>query len=191
MLDLPEAIAELGSDGSPVAVISLCSGAYSSMEAALRTQFDAIIAINPRVDAFEFSKGRQTYSADRLVARPPIAPLGKLGRNHRILAGGLWRIYRQVTPWNSPVAGLAAVVRRSRTDLFVLSDVGDARPFHEVVLPSLALPLLRRTGRYRMVVDPGLDHSMLTQVSQRVVREVATQYLQDRYTSVAELSHER
>jgi hypothetical protein len=149
------------------------------------TEVAAVLGVNARVSLPQMSKGTELYDPRRRVARPPIAPLGRLALRHRRLGGGLWRIYRQFVPSAAPVAALADVLRTG-TELYLVSNPFDARPFREVALWTLVRgPGLRRNPRLQLVVDPAADHSLLTTAGQRAIRTRFTEYLLARFPPVA------
>ena len=79
---------------------------------------DAVFAINPRLTLYPAAKGTPVYTDRRRAAMLPNKPIARLALRRRILAGGLWRIYREFAALARPaagaVAGAAAAVRRSR-----------------------------------------------------------------------------
>jgi dienelactone hydrolase len=179
--DLPEVIDELAADGSPVALIGLCSGAYSAMEAALQTRVDAICALNPRLSTHQMSRTFPRHDDRRRAARPPIVPIARLWDRHRRFGGGLWRIYRQLAVWHAPVAVVSAVVKAG-TDIAIIANPKDALDFREVAYWELFRSrAIRRTGRYLIHVAPEVDHSLLTWAGQQYVAHFITAYLATRY----------
>ncbi len=179
--ELPEVVDELRASGSPVVLVGLCSGAYSALEAALHTRVDAIVAVNPRLRILETSKGMPLFDPHRRAARPPLRPLARLALRREYLAGGLWRIYRQFAIWQAPMAVLFAVARRG-TDIRMIAGPRDSRGYREVVAWSVARALKGRwTKRVHFDRVDTLDHSLLSQYCQALFRNVATDYLLERY----------
>jgi alpha-beta hydrolase superfamily lysophospholipase len=179
--DVGTVVTQLAADGSRVAIVGLCSGAYSGLEAAFVSPVDAILAVNLRVSTPEMSKASPLYDRRRRADRSPIRPLGRLALRHRRVGGGLWRIYRQFAFWHAPLSSIAKVVRTGTT-VRLLANPHDAREFSEVLLWTLfGLPRLRRDPRYRPIINSSVDHSMLTQRGQQEVRRIFTEFLAERY----------
>ena len=75
-------------------------------------QVDAVFAVNPRLTLYPAAKGTHVYT--RSGGGPRCCPTGRSPRwrvRRRILAGGLWRIYRQVAVWHAPFRVLRRVQR--------------------------------------------------------------------------------
>ena len=181
--DVPSVVAELAADGSEVVVVGLCSGAHAGMEAALVTRVRAILGINARMSAPEMSPAGPLFDARRRAARPPTRSIGRIGLRHRRIGGGIWRIYRQIAFWHAPLSAVAQVAATG-TELLLIANPEDAREFSEVaVWTLLGRPRLRRNPRYRAIVDPDVDHSLLTHRAQRVVGDLFTAFLLDRFGS--------
>ena len=105
--DMREVVQTLSADGAPVVVVGLCSGSYSAFEVALWEKVEAVFAVNPRLTLFQAAKGTHVYTSLRRAGIVPARPVAALAKRHRILAGGIWRIYRQVAVWHAPVPGPA------------------------------------------------------------------------------------
>ena len=72
---------------------------------------------------------------------------------HRILAGGLWRIYRELALWHAPLLVLRRVLRRG-TAVEVIACPDDAQHFTEVYALRPLLWWMRRSPRFRFAADP-------------------------------------
>lgn len=180
LVDLPAALSELGADGDPVVVVGLCSGAYSALEAALASRVDAVFAINPRLTLYQAARGTEAWSPDRRAAAIPVRPIARLALRRRILAGALWRVYRQVVVRHAPYRALERVVRRG-TVLEVVAHPDDHQHFTEVLFWRPWLRRLRRDPRFALTCSPGLDHSLLQRSAQEEVRARATDFLERRF----------
>ncbi len=73
---------------------------------------DAVFAINPRLTLYPAAKGTPVYTDRRRAAMLPNKPFARLAARRRILAGGLWRIYREFAVWHAPLLVLRRVLRR-------------------------------------------------------------------------------
>ena len=120
-----------------------------------------VFAINPRLTLYPAAKGTPVYTDRRRAAMLPNQPFAGLALRHRILAGGLWRIYRQFAVWHAPLLVLWRVLRRG-TALEVVACHDDAQHFTEVyALRPLAVadeaqppvPLLRRRHHRPLAAD--------------------------------------
>ncbi len=179
--DLPSALASPPCAGSDLAIISLCSGAYSAMETAFQLSVAQLYPINVILHAKATSKASPLRDDRRVAARPPIAPLLRLSRRYPRFASLLWSAYRQVTVWNAPMASVAALVDRGTRVVLIMSH-NDGRHFNETLYwTALRVPKMRRAGRYRLVINGDIDHTLMTQEGQRCVMNAITSDLLAQY----------
>ena len=174
--DLRDVVDELASDGSRVGIVGLCSGSYSALETALWRPVDAVFAINPRLTIYQAAKGTPAFTDRRRAAVIPYRPVAALARRRRILAGGMWRIYRELAVWHAPLLVLWRVWRRG-TALEVVACRDDAQHFTEVYAVRPLLWWMRRSSRFRFTADDTVDHSLLSRPAQVVGHERATAFL--------------
>lgn len=174
--DIRGVVRELGADGAPVALVGLCSGAYTALEAALWEDVSAVLAINPRLTLYPATKGTRVHTPVRRAAQVPVWPVAAIARRHRKAGGGVWRIYRQLAAWHAPYLVLSRVVRRG-TRLQVITCPDDARDFVEVALWRPALRRAVRRGRLGFERRPGLDHSLLMRSAQLLAAREADAFL--------------
>ena len=187
--DLPAVIDALGEHTAagvtpaPIAIFGLCSGAYSAFEAAVRRPVDAVYAVNPRVSLPEMSRVGDVYDTRRAVARPLASPFALLAARHSRAAWGLWRIFRQFTVWNAPMASVMQVLK-SGTAVQIVANRKDAAGFREVAWWSVVRRrAVGRTQRYGIAVHGDVDHAMMNQIAQDVVGEHATAFFSNRYAA--------
>ena len=166
----------LSADGSTVVVMGLCSGSYSAFEVALWEKVEAVFAVNPRITLFQAAKGNHVYTSIRRAGIVPARPVAKLAERHRILAGGIWRIYRQLAVWHAPFRVLRGVVKRG-TAVHVSTCHDDGQHFTEVLFWRPFLAVLRRNPRFRFEEDEVFDHSLLSRRGQLVTYERASEFL--------------
>jgi dienelactone hydrolase len=179
--DMRHVITELASDGARVGIVGLCSGSYSAFEVAMWEHVDAVFAINPRLTLYPAAKGTPVYTDRRRAAMLPNKPFARLAVRRRILAGGLWRIYREFAVWHAPLLVLRRVQRRG-TAVQVIACPDDAQHFTEVYALRPLLWWMKRSPRFRFASDDVLDHSLLTRRAQLVGYDMATAFL-DRHLS--------
>jgi alpha-beta hydrolase superfamily lysophospholipase len=174
--DMREVVRTLAADGSTVVIAGLCSGSYSAFEVAMWEHVEAVFAVNPRLTLYPAAKGTHVYTSIRRAGIVPAAPFAALARRHRILAGGLWRIYRQVAVWHGPFRVLRSVVRRG-TAVHVSACRDDAQHFTEVLFWRPFLARLRRDPRFRFEQDEVFDHSLLSRAGQLATFDRASDFL--------------
>ncbi len=174
--DMRHVVAELRSDGARVAVVGLCSGSYSAFEVAMWEQVDAVFAMNPRLTLYPAAKGSPVYTDRRRAAMLPNKPFARLAVRHRILAGALWRIYRELAVWHAPLLVPWRVLRR-RTAVEIVACPDDAQHFTEVYALRPLLWWMRRRLGFRFESRKDFDHSLLTRRAQLVGFDRATEFL--------------
>jgi alpha-beta hydrolase superfamily lysophospholipase len=174
--DMREVVVALSADGAPVVVMGLCSGGYSAFEVALWEKVHAVFAVNPRLTLWPATKGTNVYTPIRRAGMVPARPIAALADRHRILAGGIWRLYRQVAVWHAPYRVLRAVVKRG-TALHVSACKDDAQHFTEVAFWRPSYWLLKRNPRFAFDQDEVFDHSLLSRSGQQRTFERATEFL--------------
>jgi alpha-beta hydrolase superfamily lysophospholipase len=174
--DMRGVVTDLAAEGGKVGIVGLCSGSYSALEVALWEHVDAVFAINPRLTIFQAAKGTHAYTPRRRAAFVPYAPVAALGVRRRLLAGGIWRIWRELAIWYAPLLVLWRVLRRG-TALEVVACHDDAQHFTEVYALRPLLKWMRRDKRFRFTADDRVDHSLHSMLAQRIGREQATVFL--------------
>jgi alpha-beta hydrolase superfamily lysophospholipase len=174
--DMRHVVTELSGEGAQVGIVGLCSGSYSAFEVAMWEHVDAVFAINPRLTLYPAAKGTTVYTDRRRAAILPNKPFARLALKRRILAGGLWRIYREFAVWHAPLLVLRRVQRRG-TAVQVIACPDDAQHFTEVYALRPLLWWMKRNPRFRFASDEVLDHSLLTRRAQLVGYDLATEFL--------------
>ncbi|XAS77951.1 alpha/beta hydrolase family protein [Dermatophilaceae bacterium Sec6.4] len=166
LADLPDALSCPMLQHSPLVLIGLCSGAYSAMEAAFYRPVVAVYAINVILHARVTSRWSTLADPRRIAARPAGWAFQRTGDRWPRTAALMWRIYRQVTVWNAPMAAVAALVRQGTIVILVMSP-DDGRHFRESAFWSgLHAWRWRRSGRYALLESEQVDHPLMTQEGQ-------------------------
>lgn len=179
--DMRHVVTELAADGARVGIVGLCSGSYSAFEVAMWEHVDAVFAVNPRLTLYPAAKGTPVHTDRRRAAMVPNKPIADLAHDHRILAGGLWRIYREFAVWHAPLLVLWRVLRRG-TAVEVIACHDDAQHFTEVYALRPLFWWMRRSPRFQFSDDDVIDHSLLSRPAQLVSYDRATAFL-DRFLS--------
>ena len=174
--DMRHVVTELRADGARVGVVGLCSGSYSAFEVAMWERVEAVFAINPRLTLYPAAKGTSVYTDRRRAAVLPVAPVARLARTHRIAAGGIWRIYREVALWHAPLLVLWRVLRRG-TAVEVIACHDDAQHFTEVYPLRPLFWRMSRRRDFAFTDDDAIDHSLLSRRAQLLGFERATAFL--------------
>jgi pimeloyl-ACP methyl ester carboxylesterase len=174
--DMRHVVTELAADGAQVGIVGLCSGSYSAFEVAMWERVDAVFAINPRLTLYPAAKGSPVYTDRRRAAMLPNKPFARLARRRRILAGGLWRIYRELAVWHAPLLVLWRVLRRG-TAIEVIACRDDAQHFTEVYALRPLFWWMKRNPRFAFDSNDAIDHSLLTLRAQLEGYDRATAFL--------------
>ncbi len=183
--DMRHVVTELRADGAPVAVVGLCSGSYSGFEVAMWEHVDAVFAMNPRLTLYPAAKGTPVYTDRRRAAMLPVGADREAGAaRRRILAGGLWRIYRELAIWHAPLLVPWRVLRR-RTAVEIVACPDDAQHFTEVYALRPLLAWMKRRHGFRFESRADFDHSLLTRPAQLLGYERATAFLDRTLSSTA------
>jgi alpha-beta hydrolase superfamily lysophospholipase len=175
--DMREVVQELRADGAKVGLVGLCSGAYSSFEAAMWEHVDAVFATNPRLTLYPAAKNTPVYTKRRRAAMVPNLPIARLSVEHRIFAGALWRIYREFAVWHAPFLIPWRVWRRG-TAVEIVACRDDAQHFYEVYFWRPLFVLLQKSRRFTFVEDDVYDHSLLGRRGQEAMFARASAFLQ-------------
>ncbi|MFC6705714.1 hypothetical protein [Flexivirga alba] len=168
-----------------VALVSLCSGAYSALEAAMRVPVAVVYPINVILTIYDISRGQRLHSEDRQVARPVgraflprSMPISMSSARRSLIA---WRLYRQFAVWHAPLSAIHEVIRRG-TAVVLLMSPEDGRHFWESAFWSgLFSWRWRRAGMFRLRIDGRIDHPLMTQDGQQTVVALIHRDLCDRF----------
>jgi alpha-beta hydrolase superfamily lysophospholipase len=178
--DLPALASAISpEDPAETVFIGLCSGGYGAFEAALMLGARGAYVVNPVLSAPD---ANLEPDPRRRALRTLPPRLARLARRHGRTAWWTWRTYRQVAPWQAPMAVCASAVRAG-VDVFVVSGVADARPFREVAFWRLVGERrLRRTGRFELMTVPGMDHVLLLGEGREAAARLLTERVLDRFS---------
>lgn len=167
-------------DPRQVVFVGLCSGAYLALEAALDFGPRGVCVINPILD-HDTALRPQVSDARRKAFRPMWRWLYRLAIEHKRVAEGIWRVYRQLVVRHSPMHVLAEAVGNGTDVLAIFSD-SDVRPFRDVLYwRARGEPALRRSGRLQLSVLAGIDHQLYLARGRRMVADTLSAYVLSRY----------
>lgn len=185
LTDLPDALADPVIGAEPIALVSLCSGAYSALEAAMRVPVAVVYPINVILTILDTSRGQRLHSDARQVARPVGRSfLPRTASSTSIRRRGVaWRVYRQLAVWHAPMSAIHGLIRRGTAVVLVMSP-DDGRHFWESVFwTGLFSWRWRRAGMFRLPIDERIDHPLMTQDGQQAVVTLIHRDLCDRFVS--------
>jgi len=182
-------------DPSNVVLVGLCSGAYQALESALAIRARGVVAINPLICFVppERSAGLALDSRRRIAlaqdADGETAGGGEVGGREfgALIAGAPGR--PDAAGWQAKIVAqsgqrsakwLGDLVRHGTDTLLVCGDV-ELGPVREGV-STARLRELQATGRLRIEHLAGLQHDLLIADQRRVVTELVTEHVLERYS---------
>ena len=164
--DMPEALASELLRGHRLVLVGLCSGAYTAMESTFVLPIDAVYAINVVLHAKVTGRHGAQADARRRVAKPPTKPFIALSRRWLIPGNIAWRLYRQLAVWHAPAASVSSIIKRGTRVILIMSP-NDGRHFRESAFWAVThFRRWSRSGRLKILVDPAVDHPLMTQEGQ-------------------------
>lgn len=182
LTELPDALSDRPFADSPLALVSLCSGAYSSLEAAMRIPVAAVYPINVILHLSEMTEGCPLYAAERQAPRPMNRPFRSYAERCPRQASVAWRVYRQVAVWNHPMATIHKL-RRRHTAVILVMCRADGRHFWESAYwSSMFLWRWKREGLFKLIIDSRVDHPLMTHAGQRAATRAIRNDLDERFT---------
>lgn len=170
-------------DPSDTVFIGLCSGGYSAFEAALAVGARGAYVFNPALSSASMNKSTEQADPRRRAFRPLPVPLANLARKHGRTAWWIWRTYRQFAVWQAPMSVPASAVDAG-LDVLLICGEDDARPLREVrYWRFVGERRLRKTGRFELVIVPGMDHVLLFGDGRRKGARILTEHVLARFGS--------
>jgi alpha-beta hydrolase superfamily lysophospholipase len=180
-------------DPSNVILVGLCSGGYHALEGALAEKTRGVCVVNPvltftppevRIDAPpELQDGkldvrRRASAAKKDWTRIMPAARGVLGPLVLRLPDWTWWILNRLAVASSPVNTFRQVIDND-SDVLVLAGEREARLLCRG--ESSRVRQLRSTGRFRLEVIPGLEHTLLERKGRETASRILTDYLLEHY----------
>jgi alpha-beta hydrolase superfamily lysophospholipase len=176
----------LPDDPSNAVLLGLCSGAYYAVDAAVEQKVRGVCAVNPILtfnvpaadpDLASASpggplEGRREVKGGMKTWVRSIPAYDRINRIVQRLPGAAWWIINRVAVETSPAQRLAQVVDAG-VNVLVIAGTDEARWLRGG--EGATLRKLDATGRFRMEVIPGLEHTLF----ERRTREVAVGILTD------------
>jgi pimeloyl-ACP methyl ester carboxylesterase len=179
----------LPEDPSNAVLLGLCSGAYYAVEGVIEHKARGLCAVNP-ILTFNLppadpdrgsgspevpTEGRREVKGGMKSWVRSIPAYDRINRIVQHLPGAAWWIINRVAVETSPAQRLAQVVDAG-VNVLVIAGPDEARWLRGGEGPTLRK--LGATGRFRMEVIPGLEHTLF----ERRTREVAVGILTDHVT---------
>jgi hypothetical protein len=178
--------AALPADPSNAVLVGLCSGAYFAVEQALADRVRGLCVVNPiltfnspAADPDDGSGGSETAAEGRrqvkggmkgwVRAIPAYDQLNKLVQR---MPSSAWWIVNRLAVDTPPARRLAHVVATG-ANVFVIAGTDEGRWLRGG--ETRTLHKLEQTGRFRMEVIPGLEHTLF----ERRTREIAANMLSE------------
>jgi hypothetical protein len=172
--------AVLPTDPSNAVLVGLCSGAYYGVESAIGDQVRGLCAINPILtfmtrqpdaDAAETQDGQQVKGGMKGWVRS-IPFYDRINKLVQRMPSSAWWIVNRLAVDTPPARRLAQVVDTG-ANVMVIAGTDEGRWLRGGEVRTLRQ--LERTGRFRMEVIPGLEHTLF----ERHTREIAAGMLSE------------
>lgn len=178
-------------DPSAIVLVGLCSGGYHSVEGGITMGARGVCLVNPILPRNPLNQPNRT-----LAPRPPDprrmataarkAWVRKLPAHDRLASFGdklpsaAWWLFDRVGVELPPARALGRLVERG-VDTFVVCGDHEARVITRG--ETGVLRRLRRTGRFRLEVLPGIDHELFQRSAREVVEPMLTGHLIERFAT--------
>ncbi len=167
-------------DPSNAVIVGLCSGGFNALAPAIEIKVRGVCALNP-ILTFKDPDGKDGGEPDRGPAQPKGGMKGWVGkmpgytlinRMSKRLPSSAWWIINRIAVEITPARRLARVVDAG-VDVLVIAGTDEGRWLRGG--ETRTLHRLEQTGRFRMEVIPGLEHTLF----EHSTREVAVRVLSD------------
>ncbi len=137
-----------------IVLAGLCAGAWISLRAALRTDVDGVVAINPQM----YWQPGDPVEAD-IVSETRVRRLPEIRRNKTLGSVGLWSLLDAVGSRPPAAQWLGELTRRGTPVLAVFAEGDDGLEYLED-RTGRAWRRARRSGTIESVSVAGIDHPM-------------------------------
>jgi hypothetical protein len=167
-------------DPSNVVLVGLCSGGFNSLEPAIELKVRGVCALNP-ILTFKDQAGAEAGGPAQGPAQTKGGMKGWVGkvpgytqinRISKRLPSSAWWIINRVAVEITPARRLARVVDAG-VDVLVIAGTDEGRWLSGG--ETRTLHRLEQTGRFRLEVIPGLEHTLF----EHSTREIAVRVLSD------------
>lgn len=167
-------------DPSNAVLVGLCSGGFNSIEPAIEIKVRGVCALNP-ILTFKVPDGENGGEPDQGPAQRKGGMKGWVGkmpgyslmnRISKHLPSSAWWIINRIAVDITPAKRLARMVDAG-VDVLVIAGTDEGRWLRGG--ETRTLHRLEQTGRFRMEVIPGLEHTLF----EHSTREVAVRVLSD------------
>jgi pimeloyl-ACP methyl ester carboxylesterase len=173
-------------DPSNTVLVGLCSGGFNSMEPAIGAKVRGVCALNPILTFKELDvekwgepdqgSGQAKGGMKGWVTKIPA--YSQLNRISKRLPSSAWWIINRIAVEITPARRLARVVDAG-VDVLIIAGTDEGRWLKGG--ESRTLHRLERTGRFRIDVIPGLEHSLFEQRTREVAVGVLTEHVVGRF----------
>lgn len=178
----------LPDDPSNAILVGLCSGGYHAIEGAIAARARGLCAVNPglnprppellsdvppELQAGKLDTRRQATAAKKDWTRR-LPGRGLLGPMVARLPGPAWWVLNRVAISSSPARTLAKMVEIG-TDVLVIVGDKEAHALYRGEGPTVRR--LRRTGKLRLEVVPGLEHTLFERKGRELAAGMLTEHV--------------
>ena len=180
-------------DPSAIVLVGLCSGAYHAIEGGISKGARGVCLLNPVIPRNPLNQPNRILSPRApdprrraTAARKPW--VRKLPAHDRLaelaerLPGAAWWLFDRIGVELPPARALERLVEHG-VDTFVVCGEVEARRILRG--EGAVLRRLRRTGRFRLEIVPGIDHELFQRAARNLVEPMLTGYLVEHFASTA------
>ena len=176
-------------DPAAIVLVGLCSGAYHSIEGGIAMSARGVCVLNPVIPRNTLNQPNRTLSPRppdprrrATAARKPwvrrLPAHDRLAALAERLPGAAWWLFDRIGVELPPARALERLVEHG-VDTFVVCGETEARKIRRG--EESVLRRLRRTGRFRMEVVPGIDHELFQRAARDQVEPMLTRYLVEHF----------
>ncbi len=193
--DVIDVCRDLGSDGSPIALVGLCSGGYGAVEAALASRVETLCLINPvlaftppeiqlgRYDPLRAPDHRLSAVDPRRSAAYPTGTVIRFMQGHettrrmlRSLPSSIWNALDRIGVQRSAVRGLEWLAERGTSAMLFVTE---AELMQFTTVGPHRLRRLQANGTLQIRRSPREDHSLYSSMARSAVAHLVEDHVRD------------